>query len=53
MILFISNFSTTFPPTFIRLIGVNFDTSVEFSLPGFVIGIIFTFFHVFGKQPYL
>ena len=44
MILFISIFSKTFPPTFIKLIGLNFDTSVEVSLPGFVMGNILIFF---------
>ena len=41
------------PFTFIRLIGLNFDGSVASSLPGFVIGITFTLFHLFGKQPCL
>ena len=53
VILFISNFSITFPATFVRLIDLNFVTSIEFSLPGFVIGTIFTFFHFLGKRPLL
>jgi predicted membrane protein len=53
IILFINSFSKTFPATFIKLIGLNFDTYVEFSLPGSVVGIIFTFFHFFGKHPFL
>ena len=50
MILFISIFSNTFPPTFIKIIGLNFDMSVEVSLPGFVMGIILAFFHFFGVE---
>jgi hypothetical protein len=34
-----------------RLIGRYLDGSVLFSLPGFVIGIIFAFFHLLGKHP--
>jgi len=36
-------FSNTFPPTLIKFIGLNFVTSVEVSLPGFVMGITLTF----------
>jgi hypothetical protein len=34
-----------------RLIGRYLDGSILFSLPGFVIGIIFAVFHLLGKQP--
>jgi len=53
IILFINGFSKTFPAAFIKLIGLNFDTSVEFSLSGFLMGIIFTFLHFFGKHSFL
>ena len=46
-------FSNTFPPTFMRLIGLYFEASFIFSLPGFGIGIILEIFHFFGKHPVL
>ena len=42
-------FSKTFPPTFIKLIALNFDGPAVSSLPGLVIG-TFTLFHLLGKH---
>jgi len=50
---FYEYFSNTFPPTFIKLIGLNFVTSIEVALPGFVMGVILNFFHFFGKLLFL
>jgi hypothetical protein len=49
IILLINIFSKTFPPTFIKHIGPNFDGSVV-SLPGFVSGTTFTLLHLLGKH---
>ena len=43
IILFINSFSKTFPAAFIKLTSLNFDTSVEFSLPGFVVVLFLLF----------
>ena len=51
-ILFINAFSSIFPPTLRRLIGRYLVTSLLFYVSGFVIGIIFTFFHLSGKTPF-
>jgi hypothetical protein len=45
------SFSSTFPPMLSRLIGRYFDGSMLFSLPGFIIGMIFAVFHLLGKHP--
>jgi hypothetical protein len=47
----LASFSRTLPPTFIRLIGLNFDASCTFPSPGLTTRIILTFFHLFGKHP--
>ena len=52
-ILFINNFSRTFPPVLRRFMGRNLDTSSLFSFPGFTRGISFAVFHLFGKTPLL
>ena len=51
MTLFISSFSMTLPPTFIRLISLYLDAFCTFSLPGLTIGIILGLFHLLGKHP--
>jgi hypothetical protein len=50
-ILFIINFSSTFPPKFSKLIGRYFATSLLFYFPGFIIGISLAFFHFVGNIP--
>src|SRR5215469_16195137 len=52
-ILFISAFSSIFPPMLRRLIGRYWFTSLLFCMSGFVIGMIFAFFHLSGKTPFL
>jgi len=51
MSLFISNFSRTLPPTFIRFHSLYLDASCTFSLPGLTIGNILVLFHLLGKHP--
>jgi hypothetical protein len=53
LILFISAFSSIFPPMLGKLIWRYLVTSWLFCVSGFVIGMIFAFFHISGKIPFL
>jgi len=51
LILFISSFSSSFPPVFIKLMGRYFCTSLSPSLPGFTIGCIIDIFQICRNCP--